>query len=119
MDSFSILLGKGIQKISKLRGGGGSALPGLVVEKTNPNFLRKTLSKLPYGVAVISGTNGKTTIATVIANSLGLHYRILNATTNNKKDMEIITSQMMKNDRLKKLLYYTTIKEVTIKCQKN
>ena len=35
MEKLSIILGKGIQKISKIRGG-GSALPGLVVEKTNP-----------------------------------------------------------------------------------
>ena len=70
MDSFSILLGKGIQKISKLRGGGGSALPGLFVEKTNPNFLRKTLSKLPYGVVVISGTNGKTTTTKIVSELL-------------------------------------------------
>lgn len=70
MDSFSILLGKGIQKISKLRGGGGSALPGLVVERTNPNFLKKTLSKLPYGVVVISGTNGKTTTTKIVSELL-------------------------------------------------
>jgi UDP-N-acetylmuramyl tripeptide synthase len=70
MDSFSILLGKGIQKISKLRGGGGSALPGLVIEKTNPNFLKKTLSRLPYGVVVISGTNGKTTTTKIVSELL-------------------------------------------------
>ena len=36
---------------------------------------------------------GKTTIATILANSLGLHYRILNATTSNKKDMDIIMEE--------------------------
>ena len=70
MDSLSIILGKGIQKISKLRGGGGSALPGLVIERTNPNFLKKTLSRLPYGVVVISGTNGKTTTTKIVSELL-------------------------------------------------
>ena len=70
MDNVSIILGKGVKFISKLRGGGGSALPGLVVEKTSPNFLRKTLSKLPYGVVVISGTNGKTTTTKIVSELL-------------------------------------------------
>ena len=33
----------------------------IILEKINPNFTRNIISKLPYGVAVISGTNGKTT----------------------------------------------------------
>ena len=57
----TILLGKTIQKSSKLRGSGGSALPGLVIEKVHPSFVKKILGKLKYGVVVISGTNGKTT----------------------------------------------------------
>lgn len=69
-DNLSIILGKGVKFISKLRGGGGSALPGLVVEKTSPDFLRKTLSKLPYGVVVISGTNGKTTTTKIVSELL-------------------------------------------------
>ncbi len=70
MDNLSIILGKGAKFISKLRGGGGSAFPGLVVEKTSPDFLRKTLSKLPYGVVVISGTNGKTTTTKIVSELL-------------------------------------------------
>ena len=70
MDNLSIILGKSVKFLSKLRGGGGSALPGLVVEKTSPDFLRKTLSKLPYGVVVISGTNGKTTTTKIVSELL-------------------------------------------------
>lgn len=54
------ILGKTIQTVARLRGG-GSALPGLIIEKISPNFTRDILCKLPYGVVVISGTNGKTT----------------------------------------------------------
>lgn len=53
----------------KLRGG-GSALPGLVVEKLDPSFLRRTLATLPKGVVIISGTNGKTTTTKMVVQLL-------------------------------------------------
>lgn len=53
-------LGKVVRHVTRLRGG-GSAFPGLVIEKIDPNFTRDVLGALPYGVVVISGTNGKTT----------------------------------------------------------
>ncbi len=70
MEKVSIILGKTVSKLSRLRGNSGSALPGLVIEKTNPKFVKKILSKLPYGVVVISGTNGKTTTTKVVAEAL-------------------------------------------------
>lgn len=54
------LIGQGIRYASKLRGG-GSAFPGLVMEKLDPDFVARELAKLPRGVVVVSGTNGKTT----------------------------------------------------------
>ncbi len=50
--------------------GGGSALPGLVVEKMNPLFLKHTLETLPKGVVVVSGTNGKTTTTKIVTQLL-------------------------------------------------
>ncbi len=70
MEKLSIFIGKGIQKITHLRGGSGSALPGLVVERINPKFINKILSKLPHGVVVISGTNGKTTTTKIVSELL-------------------------------------------------
>lgn len=70
MEKLSILVGKGIQKITHLRGGGGSALPGLVIERIDPKFINKILSKLPRGVIVISGTNGKTTTTKIVSELL-------------------------------------------------
>ncbi|EMY35746.1 hypothetical protein D477_002823 [Arthrobacter crystallopoietes BAB-32] len=55
--------------VAKLRGG-GSALPGLVAEKIDPNFLPRTLGTLPHGVVVISGTNGKTTTTKMVVELL-------------------------------------------------
>ncbi|WP_144670557.1 Mur ligase family protein [Arthrobacter sp. U41] len=66
---FSIPLGKFVRRVSRLRGG-GSALPGLVVEKIDPGFMRRTLSTLPHGVAVVSGTNGKTTTTKMVVELL-------------------------------------------------
>ena len=70
MKALSILLGKGVKKIAQIKGSNGSALPGLVVEKTDRDFIRKVLSDLPYGVVVVSGTNGKTTTTKIITELL-------------------------------------------------
>lgn len=70
MKTAEILLGKAVTKVSKLRGGSGSALPGLVIEKIDKGFTRKILSRLPYGVVTISGTNGKTTTTKIITELL-------------------------------------------------
>lgn len=71
-DPFIILLGKSVRAIARLRGG-GSALPGLFVEKISPNFVKKTLAQLPKGVVVVSGTNGKTTTTKIIVELLQAH----------------------------------------------
>ena len=63
------IIGKAVRSVSRLRGG-GSALPGLVVEHIDPNFIKKTLSSLPLGVVVISGTNGKTTTTKMVVELL-------------------------------------------------
>ena len=69
MEKLSIFIGKGVQKITHIRGG-GSALPGLVVERINPKFVNQVLSKLPRGVVIVSGTNGKTTTTKIVSELL-------------------------------------------------
>jgi UDP-N-acetylmuramyl tripeptide synthase len=66
---ISVPLGKLVRRVSRLRGG-GSALPGLVVEKIDPGFMQRTLARLPHGVAVVSGTNGKTTTTKMVVELL-------------------------------------------------
>lgn len=63
--SFTIILGKAVRYAARLRGG-GSALPGLFVERISPSFVPDTLAQLPHGVVVISGTNGKTTTTKMV-----------------------------------------------------
>ena len=65
-----VAIGKLLRRVIRLRGSGGSALPGLVVEKLQPSFLSDMLSSLPDGVVVVTGTNGKTTTTKMIADLL-------------------------------------------------
>ncbi len=67
---FSIILGKAVRRLARLRGGSGSALPGLFVEKIDPTFVKRTLDKLPHSVVLISGSNGKTTTTKMIVELL-------------------------------------------------
>lgn len=66
---FSTILGKSVRGAMRLRGG-GSALPGLVVEKIDRSYLARSLKSLPRGVVLISGTNGKTTTTKMVVELL-------------------------------------------------
>lgn len=70
--SLVVILGKTVRNAARLRGG-GSALPGLFVEKISPDFIKTTLAQLPRGVVVISGTNGKTTTTKMVVALLEAH----------------------------------------------
>lgn len=65
---LSVAVGKTVAKSSRIRGGHGSALPGLVIEKIDPKFLQRIFREIP--VAVISGTNGKTTTTKMVVELL-------------------------------------------------
>ena len=67
-----MLAGKSARVATRLRGG-GSALPGLVVEKVDPKFLATALANLPKGVVVVTGTNGKTTTTKMLVALLRAH----------------------------------------------
>lgn len=69
MFPLPVLLGKAVRIASRLRGG-GSAFPGLVVERLDPGFMGRALSALPRGVVVVSGTNGKTTTTKMVVELL-------------------------------------------------
>ncbi|WP_026530399.1 Mur ligase family protein [Haematomicrobium sanguinis] len=66
---LATVIGKAVRGVAGLRGG-GSAAPGLVAEKIDPQFLPRALANLPYGVVVVSGTNGKTTTTKMLVELL-------------------------------------------------
>ncbi|MFC2496413.1 MAG: Mur ligase family protein, partial [Scardovia wiggsiae] len=63
------LIGKAVRALTRLRGG-GTAFPGRVIESIDRGFLRRTLGQLPFGVVLVSGTNGKTTTTRIISSML-------------------------------------------------
>ncbi len=67
--SLTPAFGKAVKAAARLRGG-GTAFPGKVVEQVDKDFLARTLAQLPYGVILVSGTNGKTTTTRIIASIL-------------------------------------------------
>ncbi len=69
---LAVVAGKATRAATRRRGG-GSALPGLVVERLDPTFLRRALGGLPRGIVVVSGTNGKTTTTKQLTAVLRAH----------------------------------------------
>lgn len=63
----SKLLTRGIRLT---RRGGGTALPGLVATRIDAHLLDKLARRLPAGVVVVAGTNGKTTTSRMLAGIL-------------------------------------------------
>lgn len=70
MNIVSTFIGKSVFRVLRMAGRTGSALPGLVVEKTDKRFLASMLAQLPGGVIIVSGTNGKTTTTKLIVRLL-------------------------------------------------
>ena len=67
--TFTTILGKSVRALAQARGG-GSALPGLFVETIDPDFIKRTLTGLPHGIVLVSGTNGKTTTTKMVVELL-------------------------------------------------
>ena len=91
-------IGKSVRHVSRLRGG-GSALPGLVVEKLDPSYLKKSLANLPFGVVVISGTNGKTTTTKIVVELLeSAGLKVFTNKTGSNFTRGVIASMLAENN---------------------
>jgi lipid II isoglutaminyl synthase (glutamine-hydrolysing) len=70
----AVLLGRGVRLAARLRkAGGGSAVPGLVVNRVAPGFLGDVLSSFPEGLVVVSGSAGKSTTTKMLVAILAAH----------------------------------------------
>jgi UDP-N-acetylmuramyl tripeptide synthase len=77
MSVLAVWLGKLTLLALRLIGRRGNALPGLVVEKVFPGYLRLAMAGLSEGVVVVTGTNGKTTTTKMVSAVLGEKFRVL------------------------------------------
>lgn len=68
----AVIVGRVVRLVARLRGG-GSAIPGLVALRIAPDFLQQTLSKIPLGVVLVSGSNGKSTTTSMLAAMIRAH----------------------------------------------
>lgn len=70
----AILVGRVTRFAARLRKpGGGSAVPGLVVNRIAPGYLKRTLSGFPQGLVVVSGSSGKSTTTKMLVAVLRAH----------------------------------------------
>ncbi len=60
--------GKAVRSVSRALGrGGGTALPGRVATRIDPNLVSTLARSLPNGCVLVTGTNGKTTTTRILA----------------------------------------------------
>ncbi|MGK9147062.1 DUF1727 domain-containing protein [Plantibacter flavus] len=70
----AILAGRFVRFLARLRKpGGGSAVPGLVVNRIAPGFLPDTLNAFPRGLVIVSGSSGKSTTTKMLVGILRAH----------------------------------------------
>jgi UDP-N-acetylmuramyl tripeptide synthase len=62
-----LALARAVAAVSRLRGGGGTSLPGKLLLRLQPDAISTLAARLPGGSVVVSATNGKTTTATMAA----------------------------------------------------
>jgi len=68
---------RAIGAVSRAAGrGGGTTLPGKLVWKVDPGAVDALAGRLSSGVALVSGTNGKTTTTAMAAEILGTGHRL-------------------------------------------
>ncbi len=64
-------------RLSRLAGaGGGTTLPGKLLNVLDPTAVGRLAARLPQGSAIVSATNGKTTTAAMVAEILGSRVRL-------------------------------------------
>jgi UDP-N-acetylmuramoylalanine-D-glutamate ligase len=70
----AILLGRVVRRLARWRKpGGGSAVPGLVVNTIAPGFLARTLNSFPQGLVIVTGSSGKSTTTKMLVAALRAH----------------------------------------------
>ena len=70
----AILVGRFVRVLARWRKpGGGSAIPGVVVNRLAPGFLAATLNGFPLGLVIVTGSSGKSTTTKMLVAVLRAH----------------------------------------------
>src|SRR5439155_2507954 len=71
LDAAVVAAARGAGALSRLAHlGAGTTIPGRLVQAVDPAFLSRRAGRLPFGSIVVSGTNGKTTTASMVQSIL-------------------------------------------------
>jgi lipid II isoglutaminyl synthase (glutamine-hydrolysing) len=70
MLTAKLAIARVVGAVSRVRGGGGTSLPGKLLMRMDPSAIGELAARLPGGSVIISATNGKTTSATMAASIL-------------------------------------------------
>lgn len=72
--SLAVAVGKTVRfLLRRVRRGGGSAFPGLLVSKLAPKFLPDAIKALPLGFVIVSGSAGKSSTTHMLVTMLREH----------------------------------------------
>src|SRR5205085_2478888 len=118
MQNFlATLIGKTIRGLLVFRRNGGQALPGLVIEKIFPGYVHAQLAKLPDGVVIITGTNGKTTTTKIVVHMLSANGKKVLTNSTGSNLVRGIASSIAQHagfgDRLKEDIAILEVDEAT------
>ncbi len=90
----AIVAGKAARVATRVRGG-GSAMPGLVAERIDPQLLAHALGSVKEGIVVVTGTNGKTTTTKMLAALMRAHgKRVFTNPTGSNFTRGVISSML-------------------------
>ncbi|MFM6974114.1 MAG: Mur ligase family protein [Agromyces sp.] len=70
----AVAIGRAVRVAARIRKpGGGSAIPGVVVNRIAPRYLTETLAEFPDGLVIVSGSSGKSTTTKMLVSVLRAH----------------------------------------------
>jgi len=80
--------------------GGGSAVPGLVVNKIAPGFLARTLNGFPEGLVIVTGSSGKSTVTKMLVAALRAHDKTVFTNQSTANISQGLTSALLEQASL-------------------
>jgi len=97
----AILIGRIVRMLARWRKpGGGSAVPGLVVNKIAPGFLARTLNGFPEGLVIVTGSSGKSTITKMLVAMLRAHGKTVFTNPSTANISQGLTSALLEQASL-------------------